>query len=167
MRTVCRFGLSTGRSGGAGQGSINAWTADALALMLTGAGTVAGVLFGVWQMQRSARQETATLRQEMNTQLADIRAELRTLNGRIDTLFILLADRGPRPMPQQPARGRAVQNRSAPRASRTDPPPAELSPGRHNPYLSDSKHPTGTNPAEIGQISAAAPPPKPTPARTA
>lgn len=79
-------------------------TAAALALMLTGAGTVAGVLFGVWQMQRSARQDTATLRQEMNTQLADIRAELRTLNGRIDTLFILLADRGPRPMPQQPAR---------------------------------------------------------------
>ena len=88
--------------------------ADALALMLTGAGTVAGVLFGVWQMQRSARQETAA-------QLADIRAELRTLNGRIDTLFILLADRGPRPMPQQPARpaseepisAASVQNRPA------------------------------------------------------
>ena len=80
--------------------------ADALALMLTGAGTVAGVLFGVWQMQRSARQETAA-------QLADIRAELRTLNGRIDTLFILLADRGPRPMPQQPAAAERAEPVSA------------------------------------------------------
>ena len=92
-------------------------TAAALALMLTGAGTVAGVLFGVWQMQRSARQDTATLRQEMNTQLADIRAELRTLNGRIDTLFILLADRGPRPMPQQLVIFPAAQTPSRPRTA--------------------------------------------------
>ena len=88
-------------------------TAAALALMLTGAGTVAGVLFGVWQMQRSARQDTATLRQEMNTQLADVRAEFRTLDGRIDTLFILLAGGGPRPMPQQPAAAERAEPVSA------------------------------------------------------